>query len=245
MKAVVESMSWATCLFFLRIASEGYHFQLLTIVDSFSVAFFYWLLLSTNLFTQTMLELKIVASGNRLSNSLVNIDPRQAFSGLRYLFNNFATISLNVFFKYLASLFLVSLIQNCDADDGKITTLFLCSAQKHTGLGLLAMTFFLDSFTKSRKRISMLDSFNIFAVFVLAGFIRSSFPVIIYTAIIGPSLSIGSKLKFPTGEETFPEPIDLCYNDLSDMIQMKHNDDSIYYLGLIELRNILRRDTNK
>ena len=242
MKAVVESMKWATCLFFLRIASESFHFQLLTIVDSFSVAFFYWLLLSANLFTQTLFELRLVASRNRLSNSLVNFNPIQA---VRYLFNNFATITLNVFFKYLASLFLASLIQNCDTDDGTITTLFLCSAQKHTGLGLLVMTLFLDCFTKSRKKISVFDSFNIFAVIILAGFMKSAFPVIIYTAIIGPSLSIGSKLKFPSGEETFPEPIDLCYNDLSDMIQMKHNDDNIYYLGLIELRNILRRDTNK
>ena len=76
LKTVAESMRWATCLFFLKIASEGFNLQLWRVVDCFAVAFFYWILLSANLLTQTLFELKMVASGNKLSNSLVNLDPR-------------------------------------------------------------------------------------------------------------------------------------------------------------------------
>ena len=76
LKTVAESMRWATGLFILKIAREGFNLQLWSVVDCFAVAFFYWLLLSANLLTQTLFELKMVASGNKLSNSLVNLDPR-------------------------------------------------------------------------------------------------------------------------------------------------------------------------
>ena len=92
----------------------------------------------------------------------------------------------------------------------------------------------------------MFNGFNIFIVVLASGFLRSYFAAFVYFAWIWPILKIGPKLKFPRGRETLVEPIDLSYNILANMIRVNHDDDTLYFLALTELKNrILHKDATK
>ena len=89
-------MGWAACLLLLKLAIEGFNLQLWTIVDCTAATFFYWLLLSANLLAETLYELRLEATGNRICHPIINVDPVNA---LMYLYNNITPIALNILLK--------------------------------------------------------------------------------------------------------------------------------------------------
>ena len=199
-------------------------------LDNVCTAIIYWVLLSANLFTHSLHQVKMDLDVARVSSLLVLPD-----TILRKLgWVETIALLIDTAARTLLAVFLMGLtVENFGGEEYSLWS---------QALAFSLLIDFLSQHFDDGPRISILCLASVLWSWLLSSF----YPVAFCVAWLVPKHNLSGGLKLPLSKDATEEPLDINYELLGQMVQSDHGNNNLYFVALKELYyRVLHSDLDK